>query len=566
MIKQALKLALIYIIASNTISANAVQIIPPSNTEAGTLNKSNAQINENIDNQSGFKDLIYKTKKEKPSNAATGNSFKLNEIKYSGNTLYTNTEFRKFSDEYIGKQVSLSDLKVIIKKITSFYNDNGYITSFAYLPPQKIKNGVVEIAIVEGKIGKITIEGNKYSNTSYLKNNLLKSNGLKENGFFNVRNLRKSLGEINEKDYLKGQVVLQKGESSEDSDLTLTVKEKCPITFTPGWDNKGRDYIGTQRGVVGVGYNNLTGFGDRISATTILARRTLGVGTNYTLPLGPYGTEIQFGYGYSNVALGGDYKQYDISGHSHRFNTTLIQPIYKNDKITINSDLSLDMINSTTNIFESDIFQHYRERPLRLGLNAVKDDSTGRFISRFEASTGIPWLGATSDPTQNGVGSPKFFKLMQNITRLQSLPYKTVGIFTLTGQYSPNALLPAEQLEMGGANTVRGFKEACNYGDVGYYLNLELRRNIPYLPDMKYLKLKNRIQFATFYDQGFTHTIHQGKSDNYTNFLQGLGVGLRIFLTKYIVANLDLGIPLGKDRYQDQSNVRFHFSISSNIF
>jgi len=560
-----IKLTLFLLLFALANSANA-QIVPPSNVEAGVLNKVNSEVKKTIDNQSNIHDLTNKTKKGESQDKFPETTFKLKEIKYSGNTLFSNEELKKIDTGYIGKDVTLIDLKKIIKTITVLYNDKGYITSFAYLPPQKIKNGIVQITILEGKVGKVNIEGNKWSNTSYLKNNLLKANGIKEGEFFNVNNLRRSLGEINEKDYLKGQVTLQKGGVAEDSDVTLSVKEKFPLSFTPSWDNKGRDLIGIQRANIGVGYNNLTGFGDRITATTILARRTLGLGTSYTLPLGSYGTELQFGYGYSNTSLGGTYKQYNIKGHSNRYTTTLIQPIYKGNRLTLKTDLSLDMINSTTNIYNTDIYQKYRTRPIRLGLNAIENDSTGRLISRFEASTGIPWLGATSDPAGHGVGSPKFVKFTQNFIRLQNLPCKTFGIFSLTGQYSPNALLPVEQLEIGGMGSVRGYKEGCTLGDVGYYLNMELRRNIPYLPDKKYLRLKNKVQVATFYDQGFAHAVHQNRSENYTNFLQGIGVGLRVYLTKFLSANLDLGVPLGKDRYSGQDGARFHFSISSNLF
>jgi hemolysin activation/secretion protein len=550
----------------NTLSSNA-QVVPPSNVEAGVVNKSTTKVEKTNSNQPDVQNLVDQKKEEDTNDNSSKVTFKLNEIRYSGNTLFTNEDLHNVDSAYVGKDVTLGQLKQLIKNITVLYNDKGYITSFAFLPAQKIKNGIVEISISEGKIGKINIEGNKHSNASYLKNNMLKANGIEEGKIFNVRNLRKSLGEINEKDYIKGQITLQKGQVGENSDLTLDVEEQSPFSLTPGYDNKGRDLIGIQRGTLRADYKNLTGYGDSISATTVFAKSTFGLGTQYRLPIGPYGTELQFGYGYSNVALGGRYKDLDIHGHSNRYTTTIMQPIFKGERLTLNTDLSLDMINSTTNWYGSDIYDKYRTRPIRLGLNAVKDDNTGRFVSRFETSVGLPWLGATQDADAGiGVGSPKFVKFTQSLIRLQNLPLKTLGIFTLVGQYSPNALLPMEQLAIGGADTVRGYKEACLLGDSGYYMNLELRRTIPYLPDYKYLRLKDRIQLAAFYDQGFARSTHQGISEHQENFLQDVGVGLRIFLTKYLSANLDMGIPLGKDKYPEQSGARFHFGISSNMF
>jgi hemolysin activation/secretion protein len=226
----------------------------------------------------------------------------------------------------------------------------------------------------------------------------------------------------------------------------------------------------------------------------------------------------------------------------------------------LNSDINFDMITSTTNVNNtsgvSSVFNRYNSRAIRTGLNAIKDDSHGRWVSRFEVSTGIPIFGGTKE------GLP-FVKINPSLVRVQMLPYKTKGLLRVAGQFSPNKLQPVEQIQIGGMNSVRGFEEGLNFGDKGYFLSLELRKTIPYLPDYKFLKLKDRVALAAFYDHGFSGI--KGVPMGYHRFLQSVGFGFRYDINKYLHANFDFGIPLGRERTGDQKGMRFHFNVSSGI-
>ncbi|MDD5595645.1 MAG: POTRA domain-containing protein, partial [Candidatus Omnitrophica bacterium] len=60
----------------------------------------------------------------------------------------------------------------IADKITEIYRKKGRTTSRAYLPPQTIKDGILTIKVIEGKVGKIDIRGNRYFRTSLLEKKL----------------------------------------------------------------------------------------------------------------------------------------------------------------------------------------------------------------------------------------------------------------------------------------------------------------------------------------------------------------------------------------------------------
>lgn len=572
---RALILSCLLIMIVNTNSrAYAADSIQPAGVEAGAVNKKiNTEVNNSILNVNEVQKNKADKKQENQYENKLNSSRKINgvvektgfilkKVEFEGNTVYSQEQLNKIIDKRIGTYSELIQLKEIIKDLSQYYNDNGYITSFAYLPAQKIKDGVLKVNIVESKISNIKIEGNKWARTSYLKNNMLKAEGIQENKIFNVKDLRKSLGKINETNYLKGRAILQKGEDNESTEIVLNATDRAPLRFNAGWNNQGRDLIGVQRSVLTVGNENLTGFGDRIYASNVLAKDTYGLNTNYFLPLGPYGTELRLGYGYSNVQPGSEYRVQGVEGISHNFSVGLIQPIYEKDNFKVTSDIGLDMLRARTNINSSVLYDKYDLRILRTGLNAIKDDKSGRWISRFEVSTGLPMMGASTEHIHSEK-STSFVKLNPSLIRVQRLPYQTTGILRIAGQYSPDSLLPVEQFQAGGMNSVRGFKEGLNYGDNGYFINLELRKPISFLPDYKYAKLKNKVSFAVFYDQGMART--RGNNQGYKDFLQSAGFGLRINLAKYLYANLDFGIPFGRDRTGDQRGMMFHFNISSDV-
>ncbi len=542
----------------------------PTNVDPGAigrdaLSENLKKSNENK-NKTDEKDILMP--KEINSKASTGleqHRFKLKNIVLTGNTRVKNNELAAYIKTYTDKEITLDELTKLTNTITNVYRIKGYITSLAYIPNQEINDGILNINVIEGKVGSINIHGNKWTRSSYIKNKLLKKNRLKENSILNVSSLRKSLRDINEKNYLKGQVSLQKGEKQKTTDIIININESIPLELNASWNNTGRELVGIQKANINLRNSNLTGFGDSVAGGVSFAKGTFGVNSNYSFPVGPFGTSVNAGYYFSNVNLGGEYKIYNINGKSHIFRTGLTQPVYKSETLDISTDLNFDFLHSDMNIQKTISMHKYDLRVLRFGLNSIKESKSGRWISRSEVSTGLPLLGGTSGSAY-GIGSSKFVKFDTHLIRIQALPHNCRGIFKVSGQYSPNALLAPEQIQIGGMHTVRGHNESLILGDVGYNISMEILTPIPHLPDIKWLRLKNKVYLAGFYDQGLAHQIHKGRSINSSEFLQGAGIGLRCYLSKFLSANIDFGFPVGRKKYDRQDQFKIHFGLSSDIF
>src|SRR5665213_1947668 len=86
-------------------------------------------------------------------------SFTLKVIRITGAKTIDPAEFSKLYAKLLGKQVKLSDILDIADQIEQLYRDQGYLLVRAYVPPQRVRDGVFTINVVEGHIEHSTIQG-----------------------------------------------------------------------------------------------------------------------------------------------------------------------------------------------------------------------------------------------------------------------------------------------------------------------------------------------------------------------------------------------------------------------
>jgi hemolysin activation/secretion protein len=59
----------------------------------------------------------------------------------------------------VGREVTVSQMVELTRGVTQLYQDRGYVLSYAYVPTQDFRNGVVRIVVVEGHVGEVHIDG-----------------------------------------------------------------------------------------------------------------------------------------------------------------------------------------------------------------------------------------------------------------------------------------------------------------------------------------------------------------------------------------------------------------------
>ncbi len=500
-------------------------------------------------------------------------TFKLNSIKFDGYTAFTEEELMNLICDKIGEQVTVADVVGMANMVTDFYQQRGYISTIAYLPPQKVQDGNIHIMIMEGKYGDIKVTGNKWEKDKYLKNAYLTDKYIEEGKLLNVRDIQESLREINATGYMKGQVALTDNEeSAEFTNLELNIADRFPLDFDFRWDDMGTTTTGLNRAIFFAGTYNLTGHGDQLYSTTTLAKHSIGQGVFYSIPIAKTKeAKLNLGYSYSGAEVGGDLKMLDIESKSHNFFGSVSRRLVKTDNYKLYGDIGLDIRDTKTTFGALRGFDYkYKSRTAKVNLTNIKDDFYGKTFFNVGTGVGIPGMGGTDEfwagvsKRDKSVPNNNSVRVMANAARLQALPFRSTGIFQVGGQWANRALLPSEKMSVGGMTSVRGYEESTFISDYGMTASAEVRFPIPFLRMVLPEKLHfidDSIRLAAFYDMGWFGDV---KSSDGSDVIMSTGGGLILKLTKYLSGNIYIGVPIG-NKPEDASGCRVHFILSSNI-
>ena len=133
-------------------------------------------------------------------------------------------------------------------------------------------------------------------------------------------------------------------------------------------------------------------------------------------------------------------------------------------------------------------------------------------------------------------------------------------------QYAGGPLIPAEQMGVGGANSVRGYLEREFLGDHAVAATLEYRT--PLLlglltrpPKDSDRPASDRLQFVVFSDLGFFSREDELPGETNDEVLWGAGVGLRFAWSENYQLRCDVATPLKDTRESEPGkDIRYHVS------
>jgi len=555
-------LACIFIFRLNSYA----QTVPSSQTAGG--------LEQQRESQSTGKELEKKAveKKEKPKieekdqvTAAVpeGEKILINKIKVEGGVLITAAEISKITALYEGKKLSISEMQKVADLITDAYRIKGYPTSRAYIPPQTIgKDGLLLIQIVEGKVGDISVKGNKWFKSGIYKKKLK----LKQNEPFNYSSLQKSLTLINEQPDRFAKAVLVPGKTPGSTDIIIEAKDHFPVHVGYAYDNFASQYVGRWRNSVSIEDNNLSGFADQLyfqfqrspdSLSTLKSGR-------YLFPVND-GLKFGLNASYAKTKLGGVYLPLDSTGKATVIGAFLNQALVSNETLDLRLNLGFDYKNIRNYLFGTQSSDD-DARVVKFGFDLDNADSMGRTLLTAEMDAGIPNIMGglkAKDPRASRVGAGgKFVKGVFNLYRSQSMPFSSNLLFKSSAQITNNTLTASEEFQIGGPYSVRGYGPGSFAGDNGLYTSLEW--SFPYYFIPKKLKIPytqeswyDTTRLVLFYDWGTARISNPQPGDIKARTAKSAGVGFRFNMTNRLSAKAELAWPIGGPKSTDTKNQNF---------
>lgn len=467
---------------------------------------------------------------------------KVQRVEVLGSTAFSPEELQAAVASFIGKEATFEDLLAIRAAITTLYTQNGYTTSGAFLPPQDVTNGVVQVQVVEGAIEKIEIQGLRRLQINYVRSRL----NLATQPPVNIHRLEETLQLLQVNSLISNvQAELSAGTSPGLSVLKLTLREAQPLTASFLIENRDSPSVGSIRGTASIAHNNLLGFGDRFGVDYGVSKGINTYNINYEIPVNARDGRLNLSYNNSNSRIiEAPFNSVDINADSSNLSLGFRQPLVKTIASEFTLGLSLDLRRSQTYLLEDVPFSFppladsekgkTRLTVLRFSQDWVSRSTTQVLAARSQFSFGLDAFDATVN--NSGVDG-QFTSWLGQFQLVKLLGKNTIFVARTAAQFSFDSLLPIEQFSVGGIETVRGYQQGQLIADNGIVGSLEVR-----FPIVSKSSGIGAIQLVPFLDIG-TAWNNQGKLPGSTT-LASLGLGLRWQLDSAFSASLDWGIPL----------------------
>ena len=480
---------------------------------------------------------------EKPAAEEAGAelSFALQQVIWNPSEILTKDQIQAVTASYIGKQVTLKDLREMADKITNIYRDKGYMTCGAVLPPQRIRDGVVEIRLIEGKTGKVALTGNRFTRTGYIMNRL----GLKAGEITNTDKLNKDLRWFQGTNDVQLRVVMKPGAEEGTTDYDVMVFEPKNQSVTLYVDNDGYETSGRWRAGIFYNMKSVSGHRDSLRAHFIGSRGTKAWSLGYSVPISRKGMRLELDYsGNKTKVVKGELEPLGVEGKSNSYSLTWRAPFHVTEKSRHEAGLQYVHQKSETDLGHGQV-QWVDDRIQRV-IPYVSFTHYGKDSVLYHKHSFV-WARRRDIDGESDTGK---------LYRLSSFWQKrnTNGQFwqaRLDGQFgSGDNLAASDRFFIGGVNNVRGYEEGFIGGSRGLSVGLEY--HIP-------VDKAKRIFVYPFFDWG---TVGGYAAPEHNKLMSaGLGIEARY---KHLYGTLTVGFPFKKDFYENKvSSARVDFSLSA---
>ena len=142
-----------------------------------------------------------------------------------GNTVLPQKRF-DFLTNYTGAAVTISRLREGLGELQLLYRNLGFATVSVTLPQQRLTNGVVQVRVIEGKLARIDVSGNRYFGSNNIRSALP---SLTTNILVNTKWLQQEIDRANQNPDRQIYPIVSPDDEPGFTDLTLRVKDRLPL-------------------------------------------------------------------------------------------------------------------------------------------------------------------------------------------------------------------------------------------------------------------------------------------------------------------------------------------------
>lgn len=402
--------------------------------------------------------------------------FVLNGVSFSGNTVFSDQELQRIIAPFVGRKVLAADLEEMRVALSQHYIMQGYINSGALLPDQQVSEGLVRFDIVEGRISQVNIEGSGRLMDAYIKRALVSDEPLNKNTLQNNFQLL-----LEDPLFDSLSVALRPASERGRAILDVDVDRAKAYGLNISYDNHRPVATGQNQVRLSAWARNVTGMGDRLEVAAISREGSDGYDVAFDLPIGLEGTRIGVSTSEGNAdVIEASIKVLDINSEYTSTSAYVMKDLYRDlaGHLSLGIELSSREVTNSLlglpwsfSLGENDGYA--KSVAARLNVDYLAKSVNDVLSVRATYSQGLDAM----DSTQNIDARPDsdFSSAVLQVQYAKMLTEDGLQL-QLRGSYhwANEGLLPMEQIAVGGANTVRGYRENELVRDKGMLASAQL--------------------------------------------------------------------------------------------
>ena len=508
-------------------------------------------------------------------------------------------EFEKAMLPYLGGATSKNTLRRLEHDIVMFCRKNDHTVVDVIVPDQIAANGVVQILVIEGKVGKVTVahQGKHWFSDDFIRSQVR----LKTGDSISERKLLEDVNWLNQNPFRDVSIIFKQGRDLGQTDIELPVADRFPLRVYTGYEDTGSRIAGgvavtnaTQandgRLVYGFNWGNAFGLDHQFNYQ-FMADTDFDFfwahSASYIIPL-PWRHTLTFlgSYVDAKAPIKSPSQDAVSSQISFRYSIPLVSIESYQQEVSLGFDFK-----NTDNVVKlsgakipptssTEISQFV------LGYTGLLPDRFGSTTVGAELFIAPGWI----DSTQGYEDSRTFARNQYEYARFKAdrttvLPFNFVWIIRGMGQVASGNLLVSEQLGLGGYLTVRGYDEREANGDEGAFVSNELRTpacsliglargtggglfhrtegGVPGVAGTRQEPGWDQFQLLGFWDFGVTENIELAPGENAHDVLSSAGAGFRYTINRYLTMRFDYGWQLRDTG--DPFRSRAHISVVASF-
>lgn len=472
-----------------------------------------------------------------------GKSVEVKSFKLSGALHVSEEKLFSRIKEYAGKSYTLGELEKIASLITKAYREEGYFVARAYIPKQDMKDGILEIAIIEGNYGAFKLDNSSLVNNERVQGML---DDIKDANIVSTNTLERAMLIINDTPGAKvtGADVMP-GQKVGTSDFAIKTEATNPYSGYILGDNYGSKYTGRYRVNLGLNANSPLGYGDKLSLNGVMSTTTdLKNGkVAYGFPLMDNGLRGELSVAKTTYSLGEELASSDALGTATTLTASLSYPLIRTREETLKLSLDYahknmkDEVTSTITKKEADAVNlgaTYSKNCILFGLPSSTTATLTLTAGNLDSPTNLDTDGSYSKISGSVEKSLQFNPELSLTTSLRF--QKAIKDKNLDG---------SEDFSLGGAYGVRAFPDGEHSAENGYIVGAELFYALPSVEGINH-------KASIFADTGYA-SMQNNNGTSEGRQLSDVGLGYQANYKEFF-AKAQIARVIGGEKVESETN------------